>query len=65
MNASAWIPALLVIAALSLLPAWLVGCAALSAAIGLWIATRPPQRSEERRAPLPENVIRLPRRRLT
>ncbi len=64
MTARDWIPPLLVIAILSLLPAWVVGCAALGAALGLWIATRPRRRAKEE-APLPENVVRLPQRRLT
>ena len=60
---NAWIPTLLIIAALALLPAWLVGCAALGAALGLWVATKLTARAEDAATPLPENVIRLSERR--
>ena len=61
-----WIPALLLIAAIALLPAWAVGGFALGAAAGLWIAKQTRARRQvENRALLPKNVIALPKRRPT
>ena len=56
------IPTLLFIAALALLPAWIVGCAALGAAIGLWLFSRPKRKVVEPRqedVSLPENVVKI------
>lgn len=61
MNAS-WIPTLLMIAAIALLPAWAVGGFALGAAATLWIMKRARERQADKKAaPLPDNVIALRR----
>lgn len=55
---------LLLIAAIALLPAWLVGCAALGGALGMWIATcfKPQPQTAPQPTALPANVIRFPNR---
>jgi hypothetical protein len=60
----AWIPTLLLIAALALLPAWVVGAAALGAAVALWLLTkaRESRKPKDAERPLPANVVRFPQR---
>ena len=56
------IPTLLLLAVICLFPSWLVGCAALGAAIGLWLVSRPKRKVDEPRQedfPLPENVVKI------
>lgn len=59
---SNWIPTLFLLAVICLFPSWLVGCAALGAAIGLWLISRPKRKVDEPRQedfPLPENVVKI------
>ena len=62
------VPTLFMIAALCLLPAWLAGCLALGGAIGVWLYDRRQRQrsrelsSESTAIKLPENVVRLERK---